>query len=221
MVDKGKVRAAIEEKLKGKSLSKNFKDSIAEKWAAVIEDEDSIADYIEDRLDILNEASAEADRRAVAAVNKHKAENGTQQQQQQQQSAQHQDDDDGEDTPKWAKKLFAANEATNKRLDAFENSNKAASIESKFKNDERLKGIPASLIKRSIPQSEEEYETAVEELVNDYRPIAEALKLADFGNDAPPGGGVVAPVAGGTSKPKVDPDVEKFAKKQNEKFVKP
>lgn len=217
MADKGKVRAAIEEKLKGKSLTKNFKDSIAEKWAAKIATDEEIDDFIEDHLEILLEASIEGDRRASSAITKHKAEQSSKDDKGGEANpADNKSADEDADTPKWAKKLMADNAALAQKVADFENKNKAASIESKFKADERLKGIPAQFFKGRIPQTEDEFESAVEELVNDFKPIAEAVQLAGFGKDAPPArGNDPAPGAG-----KVDPAVENYAKKQNEKFQK-
>lgn len=62
------------------------------------------------------------------------------------------------------------------------------SLANKFKADARLKNVPASWIKNNIPQSEEDYETAVESLSKDFSDFATENKLETFTNDAPPAG---------------------------------
>ena len=61
-VEKGKVLAAIETRFKGKSISKTYKENLAARWAAKIESETEIDDYINERADDVIEASKEADK---------------------------------------------------------------------------------------------------------------------------------------------------------------
>ena len=187
-VTKELVLAAIETKLKGKSLSKNFKDNLATKWADKIEDEAGIEAYIADREDLLLEASSEADRRAVAAAKKAKEEA------EKAKAATTEEDDDIElpsDTPDWAKALMKQNQMLAQKVQSFESQQKSQTIQERFRKDERisaLKGLPDSAFKGRIPKSEEEYDNAVEEFVNDWKPFLEKHKLGEQGGDNPPSG---------------------------------
>lgn len=187
-VEKQLVLAAIETKLKGKSLSKNFKDNLATKWADKIEDEAGIEAYIADREDLLLEASSEADRRAVAAAKKAKEDalKAT--------STTVEEEDDIElpsDTPDWAKALMKQNQALAQKVQSFESQQKSQTIQERFRKDERisaLKGLPDHAYNGRIPKTEDEYETAVESFVNDWKPFLEKHKLGEQGGDNPPSG---------------------------------
>jgi len=69
-VEKGLVLTAIEAKFKGKSLSKTFKENLATKWAAKIDNDTDIDDYVSDREEIILEAEREANSRVTEAVKK-------------------------------------------------------------------------------------------------------------------------------------------------------
>lgn len=187
-VEKGLVLTAIEAKLKGKSLSKNFKDNLATKWAEKIEDEAGIEAYIADREDLLLEASSEADRRAVAAAKKAKEEA------EKTKSTTVEDEDDIElpsDTPDWAKALMKQNQTLAQKVQSFESQQKSQTIQERFRKDERvsaLKGLPDHAYNGRIPKTEDEYETAVESFINDWKPFLEKHKLGEQGGDNPPSG---------------------------------
>lgn len=208
-VEKGKVLTAIEAKLKGKSLSKNFKENIATKWAEKIDTDENIDSYIEDREDILLEASSEADRRATEAAQKAKGE---------------QKKDDGAPPADPAtppaktpgtepkseidelKELVKSLAGT---VTTMQQQRTQETITERFRKDERLKGVPEFMFKGRIPAKEEDFETAVTELAADYTDFAKQNKLAAFGNDTPPAG------KGGAAG-KVDKDLLAFAAKKNE-----
>lgn len=183
-VEKGKVLAAIEAKLQGKSLTKNFKENLATKWAEKIETEDDIEAFVDDREDVLLEASSEADRRAVAAAKKAKSES--------QEPKQEETPSVDDDTPAWAKALI-------QKVEGFERQQKSQTIAERFRNDERiksLKGLQEHMFKGRIPQSEEEYDAKVEEFVDDWKPYLEKTVIQDQ-KDIPPPNGKGAPKAGG------------------------
>lgn len=70
--------------------------------------------------------------------------------------------------------------------DAKEAKNNLAA---KFKADPRLKGVPASWLKHTVPASEEEYEEAVENLAKEFKDFATENKLDTLAvNDTPPAG---------------------------------
>lgn len=185
MADKGLVLKAIEAKLKGKSLSKNFKENLATKWAEKIENDDDIDAYVDDREDLLLEASSEADRRAVAAAKKAKEDAG---------KADPKKEEEPElpsDTPEYVRALMKQNKEISDRLIAFESQQKSQTIAERFKKDERiseLKGLPDHAFNGRIPKTEEEYDQAVEGLVNDWKPFLEKHKLGEQGGDQPASG---------------------------------
>ena len=187
-VEKGLVLTAIEAKLKGKSLSKNFKDNLATKWAEKIEDEAGIDAYIADREDLLLEASSEADRRAVAAAKKAKEDA------EKAKTTTVEEEDDIElpsDTPDWAKALMKQNQALAQKVQSFESQQKSQTIQERFRKDERvsaLKGLPDHAYNGRIPKTEDEYETAVESFINDWKPFLEKHKLGEQGGDQPASG---------------------------------
>lgn len=74
------------------------------------------------------------------------------------------------------------------KLEEKEKNESLASLSEKFKNDERLKGVPASWVRNNMPKSSEDFETAVEKLVEEYGEFATEHKLSAFGKDAPPAG---------------------------------
>lgn len=193
-VEKGKVLAAIETKFKGKSITKTFKENIAEKWAAKIDNDTDIDDFVNDREDVILEAVSEADRRATDAVKKAKANepkpNDT--------NPEPPKDDVIEipaDTPEWAKALIAQNKTLADKVNGFEASQQQKSIAERFKTDERLKGIPEFVLKRAIPSKEEDFEESVTNLAAEYSTFAKEANLQSFGKDTPAGGGVGNPPA--------------------------
>ncbi len=217
-VEKGKVLTAIDAKFKGKSLSKNFKDSLATKWAAKIETDEDIDAYIEDREDVILEASTEADRRATQAAKKAKEEAA---------AAVTGKKDDNEDEepiddptmPAWAKAMMNQNKALAEEISSFKQSRQAETLADRFHKDPRLKDVPEFVRKRAIPTKEEDFESAVTELHTEYSKFATDNKLQAFGGDTPPSGGNKGG-SGGASAGKVDPDIVSFGKKQNEAVTK-
>lgn len=183
-VERALVLKAIELKFKGKSLTKNFKENIATKWAEKIEDEASIDSYIEDREDVIIEANAEADRRAIQASKKAKedAEKGDQNPDPEPETT--------NDMPAWAKALVDSNKNLTDKLAGFENANKAKSIEERFLSHESIKGInlPDSVKAKYTPTSDEDFETAIESFQTDFKPLVEANVLSAYKNDTPASG---------------------------------
>lgn len=55
----------------------------------------------------------------------------------------------------------------------------------RFSSDPRLKNVPKSWIKNNIPASEEDFEEAIEALVEDYKEFATEHKLGTYGGDTP------------------------------------
>jgi len=207
-VEKDKVLAAIELKFKGKSITKTFKENIAAKWAAKIDNDTEIDTYIEDREDVILEAVSEADRRATDAVKK-ATEKKTEL------NPEPEPVDEFKDAPEWFKAYTKANE---KRLEeiagevtGFKTAQQTKSIEERFKSDERLKDIPAFMFKGRTPKTEEEYETYATDLAADFTNFAKEAKITTFGKDAPPSGTHQK----GASKEASKEDIDRIAAKIN------
>lgn len=96
------------------------------------------------------------------------------------------------------------------QLEKQESEKSKQSLAERFKKDDRLKGIPEFMLKRSVPADEDSYEEAVASLSEEYKAFATEQKLPAFGNDAPPageGGGR------GTKKEASDAEVDDIANK--------
>lgn len=185
-VEKEKVLPVLEAKLKGKGYPKTFVDSLAAKMAAKIDTDDDIETYVEDRVELLVEADKEADRRATAAATKaaEKAKEAGKEPKEEPK-----EDELPDDTPAWAKTLIENNKALEAKLKGFEQAQSQKSIAERFKSHEKLKGIPELLFKGRIPQTEEDFEAAVEELATDFESLAKEQNITRFGNDKPGGAG--------------------------------
>lgn len=210
-VDKGKVKAALDTKYKGTSLSKNFKEQFAAAAAEAIDDEAGVDEYINTYDGLIRLTIAENDRRATEATAKARqdaadaAAGKTKTDPQKQEGA----DELPPETPEWAKALLKQNQQLAAKVEGFERAKQAETLADRFKKDERLKGIPDFMLRRAIPQKEEDFDTAVTELATEYQAFAEQNKLAGFGGDVPPGsraGGA------GSQSGKVDPDIVAFGK---------
>lgn len=197
--DKAKIIAALNEKFKGRSVSKNYKEALAAKWAAKIESDEAIEDYVSDREDDILEASKEADARATAAANRAKQDAADLLNGKAKTDTPTAEELNTEGMPEWfkayAKQQQEAQAALAAKVSGFEQANTRQTIEQRFKADERLKGIPAELLHGRYPQSEAEYDAAVEATQQALKPFVERLATVDFGKDTPGafGGGQPAP----------------------------
>jgi hypothetical protein len=195
--DRAKIIAALNEEFKGKSVSKNYKEKLATLWADKIADDDGIGEYLEDRKDIILEAAKDKDSSVSTAVQKARQEaadavTGTKKTDDPAQPV------DDPEMPAWAKALMTQQQQIAEKVNGFESARSAESIAERFKKDERLKGVPEFLLKRAIPQKEEDFEAAVTELATEYKTFATEHKLAAFGGDKPAAG--AAGAAGGSNK---------------------
>lgn len=189
-VEKAKVLAVFSTKFKGKSLSKTFLDKTATRYAAKIETDADIDDYINEREEDIIEAGVEADRRVTAALKK--PAEGDKVDKTKTPAAVEIDDDELKDAPAWAKAIINQNKELVAKVAGFEAQTSEQKLASKFETDERLKGIDKRLFRGRYPKTEEEFEEAVTE-------AAEELK--DF---AKPEGGEQQqrrPFGGGIDKP--------------------
>lgn len=187
-VDKGKVKAALDAKFKGKSVSRELKEAYAARWAERIESEEGIEEFINDREEDVLDAAKEADRRATAASNAAKKEAADAITGKTNDKEKEDDDALPADTPDWAKAIIQQNKALTDRIAGFEQKQQTQTIAERFTKDERLKGIPPELLHGRFPTNEADFEAAVESTVTILKPFVEKLAVADFGNDTPPAG---------------------------------
>lgn len=185
-VEKEKVLPVLEAKLKGKGFPKTFIDSQAAKLAAKIENEDDIDARVEDVADFLIDADKEADRRATEASKKalEKVKDPGKTEDPKKDDVV---DELPADTPAWAKALIEQNKSFEAKLNGFEQEKSRQSLTERFKNHEKLKGLPEALFKGRIPTKEEDFDAAVEEMAADYESLAKDFNVQVFGKDTPGG----------------------------------
>jgi hypothetical protein len=206
-VDKGLVLVAINKKFEGKSLSKTFKENLATKWAVKIDNETDIDAYVDDREDVVLEASTEADRRATDAVKKitlPKVEK-------KEDKADEIVIDETEGMTAFENMMLQKFGALETKITGFETQQTQKTLTERFKSHPELKGIPEFMFKGRIPSTEEEFDNAVSELKTDYSGFATENKLASLGNDVPNNFGGLKNILGEV-KPASKEDVDKLAK---------
>jgi len=206
-VEKGLVRQALENKFKGKSLSKTSKDKLAEAYAPVIDNPADIDDFINGQTPAIEILIAETDSRVTEALKKApkaepaKTETSTE------------EIEFPADTPEWAKAMAKQNQALMKKVEGFENKQQQQTVEQQFKSHEGLKGIPELFLKGRTPQTAEEIETVVAEIKADVEAYQTQNNITIIGKDTPPGAGGGA--GGGTDTEKeVAPELKAFYAKQ-------
>lgn len=182
MVSEGLVLTAINKKFEGKSLTKTFKENLAKKWAVKIDNETEIDSYIDDREDVILEASTEADRRAteavkkIAPVAKEKIEG---------EAKTVEEIDETEGMTKFEKMIYQKFNSLESKVVGFETQQTQKTLTERFKSHPELKGIPELMFKGRIPTKEEDFDAYVQELKTDYTTFATENKLSLLGKDTP------------------------------------
>lgn len=97
-----------------------------------------------------------------------------------------------------------------KQLAAEKEKNTKEALTTRFKNDPRLKDVPAFMLNRAVPQSEEEFEDVVTSLSEEYKAFAIQNNISKIDNDAPPAGDGKTPKKD-TVKEASDTEVDKIA----------
>lgn len=186
-IEKSKVVDRFKAKFGTIGLSTTRLDEISAKLAAKLND-DSTDEQIDERLDELNEIYpfSEIKKNDDRTTNDKKNPNRREAKK---------DDSAGDDTKSKEDDRNDPMSAVLKKLtdmesklSAFESEKKQQSIADRFRKDERLKGIPEFVLKRSIPTNEDDYEDSVIELANEYKSFAEKEKLSSYGKDIPGSG---------------------------------
>jgi FMN-dependent NADH-azoreductase len=224
-VEKAKVLVVLSTKFKGKSLSKTYLDKLATRYAAKIETDADVDDYINEREDDIIDAGVEADRRVSAALKKPKegdkaktetVENSI-------------DEDDLKDAPAYVKAMMKKMDGMNQTIEAFKAKEVESTLQSRFESHENLKGIPKKLLKGWYPKTEEEFENAVEAASAELKEFAQAegdngagSKRNGFGTDRPGfSGGQQRQAAASGSQTKVPEAITQFTDQLNKQSKKP
>lgn len=194
-VPKDKIKAALDTKYRGKSLSKTFKEQFAATAADLIEDESGIDEYINNHDFIINLSISEADRRASEAATKARQDAADAAAGNPAKTDTPAEPEADPNMPAWAKQLLEQNKAMQAELSGFKQARTAETLQQRFEKDERLKGIPAELLHGRYPTKEEDFDAAVEATQQALKPFVERLATVDFGKDTPGafGGGQPAP----------------------------
>ena len=209
-VEKKLVRQALENKFKGKSLSKTSKDKRAEAYAPVIDNPADIDDYINAQTPAIEILIAETDSRVTEALKKKAPETKPA-------NTETSTEDEIElpaDTPEYVKVMHKQNQAMMKKLEGFEAKQSQQTVEQLFKSHEDLKGIPEIFLKGRTPQTAEDIDTAVAEIKADVEAYQTANNVTIIGKDTPPGAGGGA----GGSTPKAEevaPELQAYFAKAN------
>lgn len=170
-IEKGKVITAIETKYKGKGLSKTFINGVAVKIADALEAEEDIEGRLEELDFMFTTAISEADRRVTDAVNKLKKPVQGEPKKEDEPVV---EEDDAEPMPKWAKMFAKSLETIGTQVSAIQQEKVQTTIKDRFLSDERLKGIPAVLLKGRVPSKEEDLESYIEEAAEELKEYVKA-----------------------------------------------
>lgn len=166
-VDFQKALDNLTTKLKGKSISKTYIKNAATRYAAKIETDADIDDYINERLDDIIEAGVEADRRVNAALKKVEKPDPTKKE-----TDIEIDEDELKDAPAYVKAMMKQMQGMNETIQTFQKEKTAASVADRFLKHDKLKNIPAKLLKGLTPKElkdDDELETLVSETYEDLK----------------------------------------------------
>ncbi len=215
-IEQAKVLTALSTKFKGKSLSKTFLQKTATRYAAKIDTEADLDDYINDREEDILAAGEEADRRVTAATKKLAADKAADSPKKDATDVEI-DDDELKDAPPYVKALLKSFEGMKSELTTLKAEKTAGTIEKRFLEDPRLKGINSKLLKGRIPKTEEELEAAVEEAAEDLKEFivaegdSKGTGKTSFGSDRPGFSGKANGGGSGSSTTEKVPDaISKF-----------
>lgn len=214
-VDKDKVLVKLDVKYKGKALSKTSKDKLAAAWAAKIETDDDIDDYIDDRDDVIQTLISEADKRVTDAVTKTEAKH-----KKPADKADKGENDDNDDEDETAgldagqKLIFKKLKELSGEVNQIKTEKTKSNIAERFANHADLKDIPAIFKKGRTPQTDEEFDATVEEVKNDYAEYSKTHKVEHLGGDQPTNTGGKGGKGGGTeTKPASKEELDAIAGK--------
>lgn len=165
------------------NLSKQRKDSILEKLAKKVTTEEEIQTAIEDYADFIVEIAKADDRARTLEANKPKPVEPVITEVEQPK----------DETPEWAKALL-------KEVEQLKTEKVQDALRNQFLSDEKVKGVPKTLLEALAPKSAEEYDTAIER--------ANAIAL-EFNKSLPD---TTPKTASANPKPATEVDIKNLAK---------
>lgn len=182
-IEKGKVIGKLLVKYKGTSLTKNFLENLGAKFAAKLPDDaddNAIDEYINDRDDLVQESIKETDKRVTEAVNKAKGGKVDKTDEPAPQP------ELPTDAPDWAKTMIGGLVGQIKTLGdtvtKMQTEKTQQTLQQRFEGDPRLKGINPKLLKGRVPTTEDEFETAINEAVEDLKEFVQDDNASGGGN---------------------------------------
>lgn len=218
-VSKEKVKARIKALFPKTNLTQKRLDEISAKLATKPADDASdddidqvINDFNENSVMTIEEIAKNDDRIATLARKAAEKPDPTA-------ASPNNDSTDSGDDQDPVKQLLAEVRSMKEELQSYKAQNLKKSLEERFRADERLKDVPEVMFKGRVPQSEEEFDSAVEDLVADWGKLSgtvqteqEATELARrFGSTSAPAAG--AGGSRGTVKQASDDDVSEIVGK--------
>lgn len=176
-VSQDKIKERLRALFPKANLSKQRLDAIAAKLATKPEDDatdDQVDEIINDYNEVIDfeQIARDDDRiRTLEAARKPKPTP----------KPEVEEDPADDDTPAWAKAL-------QQEIASLKAERTQETIAQRFNSDPRVKDIPEFIRKGYIPQNEDDFETKVTELSNEYKSFAEKNKLQSYPNDVPGNG---------------------------------
>lgn len=205
-VDKGVLLTAINNRFKGKSLSKTYKEKLANVWADKIDNDTEIEAYLESMEPVILATESEANSRVTEAIKK--LNDKTPAGGKEPEGKPEDKIDESALDPVQKLMLERLNQVTN-QLETFTTQSQQQTLQQRFTADERLKGIHPTLLKGRIPQTEDAYESTIEEILTDYQALSKDLKFEALGKDRPAG-----PAGGaGGGEEEVAPEIKQYVDK--------
>lgn len=201
-IEKAKVIARIKALFPKTNLTQKRMDAIAAKLTEKLEDEAddtaidaAITDFNENSVVSIEELAKTDDRLRTLAKKAATTEVGKGKGQTEGEEGEG-DEPDEPDDPMAA--LLKEIRSVKSELSELKQKETKKTLEERFKSDERVKGIPSEMFRGYLPNSEDDFETSVEELVTAWESVsgtvnknAEKEKIGVFASSAaaPPAGG--------------------------------
>lgn len=188
-VNEGLVLQKLNDKFRGKSVSKTLKASLAKRMAEKIESDEEIEEYINDREDIILEATRDKDAAvtAMAAKTKEEVINAAKGEPAKQDDPPSTEPVEG--MPDWFKPFATQFGTLAQTVTGLQKDKAHQTISQRLQSDERTKDIPPNFYKRwSIPENDADFETFAEELKAEYQPFAASATAQQFSTGTPGGG---------------------------------
>lgn len=176
-VSKDVVKVKFAAKFGKVNLSKDFKKNLISKLADKIDDEDKIDDTLDLFEPLIMESAAEVDRTRTSLTKKVETKVDDK-------STDIKEDELSDDTPPYIKTLLGQIKKQGEQISALSEGRQKDSLLDRFKKDERIKDIPEFVLKGYIPTKDDDFESNIEEVVEQYGKFVSENKITLVGSDA-------------------------------------